>query len=100
MTKTEAITVSGAEPGLHIRRMTHGEFKAWVQENKDDSMTASTRVVAICVCDSVGKSPWSTKEAAIAAIDSWDWQVVRDISDQAIKFCGLGVEVKDAEKNS
>lgn len=98
--KVEKVKAVDAPDWMHVRRMTHGEFKEWVKGNKDDTLTASTRAAAICLCDSAGKPKWTSKDEAMQAIDAMDWKLVRDISDQAIAFCGFDTDIKDAEKNS
>lgn len=98
--KVEKVQSALAEPWMHVRRMTHGEFKAYVKAAQDEPLSASTRIVAVCLCDSKGESKCAKFEDALAYVDTLDWKLVRDIADEATKFCGMDVSPQDAEKNS
>lgn len=89
-----------AQEWMHVRRLRHGEVRQWVKESETDSWTSTARLVAMCLCGVDGKSTYPTAEAALAAVDAFDWQLVKDIDEQAGEFNGLYTKVKDAEKNS
>lgn len=96
----EKVKSNQAQEWMHVRRLKHGEVRQWVKENESDAWTMTTRMVALCLCDKTGKSPFLSTEEAIKAVEELDWELVRDIDQQAHEINGLDKRVKDAEKNS
>lgn len=98
--RNEKVASAQAEPWMFIRRMTHGEFKAYIKAAQDEPLSATTRIVAVCLCDNAGNPKFKELADALAYVDTLDWQLVREIAEQAAKFCGMDATPADAEKNS